>query len=160
MATLSLLDVGPIIFGDQSGIITYLQGKNLLPTSKNCTRSISATAVCGTAMNLGTRNDTTDGLVFRCPSCKTTKGFRDGTFFTKSRLTLQKWMILIYWWVREYPVTQAAEEAQVGRDTAIDVYQWLREVCSRALQPLPIKLGGPGKVVQIDESQFRHKPKV
>ena len=44
--------------------------------------------------------------------------------------------------------------------SAIDVYQWLREVCSTALIQQPIILVGPGKVVQIDESMFKHKPKV
>ena len=51
-----------------------------------------------------------------------------------------------------------------GRDQwahcSIDIYQWLREVCSNKLLQSPIILGGPGVVVQIDESQFRHKPKV
>ena len=47
------------------------------------------------------------------------------------------------------------------RLTRGDVYQWLREVCTtRLIQDPPIVLGGPGKVVQIDESLFRHKPKV
>ena len=88
------------------------------------------------------------------------KALRDGSFFSRSKLPQQKWMVLLYWWVREYPVTNAAEEADVGRDTAINVYQWLREVCSQKLLPQPLKLGGPGIVVQIDESLFRHKPKV
>ncbi len=76
----------------------------------------------------------------------------------KSRLTLQKWMILLYWWVREYPVTDAAEEAEVRRDTTINVYQWFREVCLTKLIQTPICLGRPGGIVQIDESLFTHKP--
>ena len=40
------------------------------------------------------------------------------------------------------------------------MYQWLREVCSTALIQQSIILGGPGKVVQIDESMFKNKPKV
>ena len=51
-------------------------------------------------------------------------------------------------------------EAEIGEDTACDIYQWLREVCSTKLLQLPITLGGPGVIVQIDESQFKHKPKV
>ena len=66
----------------------------------------------------------------------------------------------MYWWVRQYPVTDAAEEAGVARNMAIDVYQWLREVCYAKLSTMNIKLGGPDKVVQIDESLFRHKLKV
>ena len=70
-------------------------------------------------------------------------------------------MVLIYFWVRQYPVTDAHEEAEVGEHTAIDIYQWLREVCSQKLLGDPqIVLGGPHTIVQIDESLFRHKPKV
>ena len=42
----------------------------------------------------------------------------------------------MYWWVRQYPVTDAAEEAGVARNMAIDVYQWLREVCYATLTVL------------------------
>jgi hypothetical protein len=82
-------------------------------------------------------------------------------FFEKSRLPLQKWVILMYMWVRQYPVTDACEEAEVGEHTAIDVYQWLWEVCSQALlNGPPIIFGGQQTVVEIDESLFRHKPRV
>ena len=67
---------------------------------------------------------------------------------------------MIYFWVREYPVTDATEEAEVHKGTAIDVYQWLREVCSTALVNTHIVLGHTGTIVEIDESLFRHKPKV
>ena len=53
-----------------------------------------------------------------------------------------------------------AEEAEISDRVAIDIYQWLREVCTTALLNNPMILGGPGTVVQIDESLFRHKPKV
>ena len=60
--------------------------------------------------------------------------------------------MLLYWWIRQYPVGDAAEEAKVSRETAINVYQWLREVCGTKLLANPIVLGEPGKVVQIDVS--------
>ena len=65
----------------------------------------------------------------------------------------------MYWWVRQYPVTEAAEEAKVSEPTGI---QYLRDICSWRLTTLdaPLLLGGPGIVIQIDESLFRHKPKV
>ena len=153
MATLSILQIGPVIFGPTADLISYLQQKHLLADSQTCVN-------CNTPMDLRKKADISDGCIFRCNSCKTTKSLRVGSFFSKSKLTLQKWLVLLYWWVREYPVSDAAEEAQVGRDTAINVYQWLREVCSTKLLGMNIQLGGPGKVVQIDESLFRHKPKV
>ena len=66
----------------------------------------------------------------------------------------------MYLWVREYPIKDAQEEAEVAHETAVSVYKWLREVCSTKLLQNPTVLGGPGIVVQIDESLFRHKPKV
>ena len=89
-----------------------------------------------------------------------TKSLRTASLFSKSKLPLQKWLILIYWWIRQYPVGDAAEETKVSREMAINVYQWLREVCSTKLLAIPIVLVGPQKVVQIDQSLFRHKPKV
>ena len=77
--------------------------------------------------------------------------------FSKSKLPLQKWLLMLYLWAREYPVSDAAEEAKISSRVAIDIYQWLREVCTAKL--LQIILGGPGVVVHIDESLFRHKPK-
>ena len=150
--TLSLIDVAPVIFGNVEEQIEFLQQKGLLASSKTCS--------CTTPILLGRKSDISDGKIFRCPSCKTTKSLRDGSFFNKSKLPLQKWLIVMYWWIRQYPVTDAAEEARVSRETAINVYQWLREVCTTTLINTPIILGGPQKVVQIDESLFRHKPKV
>ena len=116
---------------------------------------------CNVPMQERERADVSDGVSWYCPQCYTRKSIRDGSFFSKSKITLQKWMILLHFWVHQYPVTDAMQEAEVDRRTAIDVYQWLREICSSSLIHGPqIVLGGPGIVVQIDESLFRHKPKV
>ena len=113
-------------------------------------------------MNWEVRRDVVDGYRWRCPvtTCRKSVGIREGTFFEQTRITLQKWLILINWWVREYAVTDAIEEAEVSKHVGIDVYQWLREVCSTKLMSQRIQLGGPGHIVQIDESLFHHKPKV
>ena len=69
-------------------------------------------------------------------------------------------MLILFYWVREYPVTALADVAGLDPKTAVDAYQWLREVCSTALLQTQTVLGGPNVVVQIDESLFRRKPKV
>ena len=69
-------------------------------------------------------------------------------------------MVAILWWTKQYPVTQMAAEAEITDTVASDIYLWLREVCSAKLLQIPIILGGPGKIAQVDESQFKHKPKV
>ena len=82
--------------------------------------------------------------------------------FEKSKLSLQKWLVLMHWWSREYPVIDAVEEAKVTETTAIQAYQYFHDICSWRLvmHDSPIMLGGPGVVVQIDESLSKHKPKV
>ena len=44
------------------------------------------------------------------------------------------------------PVTEMAMEAEIRQATAVDIYQWLREVCSTKLLATPIQLGGTGVV--------------
>lgn len=85
------MEIGDGILGDPTtdGIITYLQGKNILASTKTCT--------CGVQMNLGTRRDISDGKIFRCSTCKTTKSLRHGSFIDKSNIPFKKWMVLIYW---------------------------------------------------------------
>ena len=115
---------------------------------------------CSVAMTERRTQAGSDGVCWSCPTCKTTKSIRDGSFFSKSKIPLQKWMMALLWWAREYPVTDFADEAEVSNHTACDIYQWLREVCSTKLLQTPIILGGAGVIVQADESQFRHKPKI
>ena len=92
-------------------------------------------------------------------SVKEGSPFETEVFFSKSHITLQKWFLLMFWWSHEYLVTDAKKIADVDEGTAI-VYGWLREICSSKLLQTPIVLGGPGIIVQIDESLFRHKPEV
>lgn len=71
-------------------------------------------------------------------------------------------MVLMYWWACQYPVTDAAQEAKVEKNTTVQAYQYFRDICSWRLlnHDAPLMLGGPSVVVHIDESLFRHKPKV
>ena len=106
------------------------------------------------------REDVSDKFCWWCSQCKTRKTIREGSFFKKSHITLRQWLLLLHLWAKNSPVTSAAEDLEVSRPTAIDAFQWLREVCTTTLLQSPIQLGGPGCVVQINESLFRHKPKV
>ena len=174
---LSILKMGPVLFGSTENLIAYLQRKGLLATNKQCPN-------CAATMVLQRRSDIEDkyrynsgqlilnsiirsNLRWRCPvgRCKKSVSLRDGTFFEKTRISLRQYLLLIYWWSRQYPVTDAAQESEVCRSLAIDLYQWLREICGWRLQNHDdLRLGGAGpthpKVVEIDESCFSHKPKV
>ena len=129
---MSLIQTGPIIFGSTEAIVAFLRRNHLLVATKTCTRQVHtenndacalkySTVIfsCNTAMRERKRRDVSDGICWFCPTCKTTKGIRDSSFFSKSRLPLNKWMIIIYWWTKQYPVNDCMDEAEVDRRSAI-----------------------------------------
>ena len=151
---MSIMTLGPVAFGGTPAIIAFLQRKRVLARDMKC--------ACGAMMELHNRADIRDGYRWRCPDCHKGTSIRKGSFFAKSKMTLQKWVILMHWWARQYPVKDAGQEVGVSEKSAIQVYSWMRDVRSYRLCTVdpPIKLGGPGRVVSIDKSLFSHRPKV
>ena len=91
---------------------------------------------------------------FSVEACRTIKFIRDGSFSAKSKLPLQKWLMALSWWAREYPLTDLADEAEISEGAVCGIYPRIGEVCSTTLLQTPIVI-----VVQADDSHFRHRPK-
>ena len=51
-------------------------------------------------------------------------------------------------------VYDAAKEVKITPKIAIDWYNFCRDICAEHFLANPITIGGPGKVVEIDESKF------
>ena len=83
-------------------------------------------------MNLQARDESvcSDGYGWRCQQCCTFKTVRNDSFFSKSRLSLQKRLLLMHFWSRDCPVTDAADEVEVIEKSAVQVFQYFQEVCS------------------------------
>ncbi len=156
---MSLFSLGAIIFGDKIKLIDWLKNKGLLASSMDCQKCNNGTAMVFTERT--EQGGSKDGYTWRCTHCHTMKTIRAGSFFAKSKLPLNKWVFLLYLWSMDVGVCTAALQAEVSEVTAVDVYQFCRDVCStRLLSDGPTMLGGNGVVVQIDESLFVHKCKV
>ena len=56
-------------------------------------------------------------------------------------------------------MASACTQLGISQVTGVDIYNFLREVCSTELLREPVLLGGPGRIVQIDELLFCHKCK-
>jgi len=54
---------------------------------------------------------------------------REFFFFENSKLSLQQWLILMNWWYRQYPVTDASQEAKVTEATGVQAYQHFWDIC-------------------------------
>ena len=65
----------------------------------------------------------------------------------------------MYFWATKASNKQTQLQTGLSNHTINDAFACLREICGRYLQENPIQLGGPGKIVQVDESQFSHTPK-
>ena len=154
-------DLAPnVIFSkDPNAIVDFMKEHKLLTSSCNC-------LICTKPMEMVTRplSSTSDGFGWRCTNQRCSKRhtyhtIRSGSFFENSKVTLSKWLYIIYLWSHQTKVTAAVKQVDIGEKTVIQMYQYLRDVCSSKLLHTPIQLGGQDVVVQIDESLFKHKSK-
>ena len=60
----------------------------------------------------------------------------------------------MFLWSIQTRVSVAAEQTKITQKNAIDWYNFFRDVCAEYFVNHPVTLGGPGKVVEIDESKF------
>ena len=86
--------------------------------------------------------------------CQTVKSIRDGSFFSMSRLPLRTTLKLMYRWSVTDQVSKTVKECGVSQRVLVDWYNFCRDVCSQYFMDHPVTIGGPGKIVEIDESKF------
>ena len=109
----------------------------------------------------GLRKDfsfSTDQCCWRCSNkaCGKKVSIRQGSWFSNSNLTLQTIVLLTYFWPWVYRTEQefVKHELGISHTTIVDWYNFSREVCISILEKFSQQIGGPGKVVEIDESKF------
>ena len=101
---------------------------------------------------------------WRCPDskCRKTLSYREGSFFQRSRLPIATILKISYLWFRKMRQTDACfdidgQKGRIAKQTFTDWYSFCREVCRvKILNDWENveQLGGPGKIVEIDESAF------
>lgn len=89
---------------------------------------------------------------WRCPKDRKWRSMLEGSYFENMHLTLQQIVVVIYAWAYDCTNQQINEFAKVTGHTSVDYANMLRELCSWKLLQQPILLGGPNRIVQIDES--------
>lgn len=86
--------------------------------------------------------------------CKTKVEFRAGTFFENSKLSIFQILGFVNLWVDAVPLKVICCQLEIDRSAAVNWSSFCREVVLDAFIANPMKLGGPGKIVEIDESKF------
>ena len=85
------------------------------------------------------------------------KSIRDGTFFDKSHLSIQAIMWIVWHFVHKLSENQCKQYTNMGQKSETTVVTWYakcREVCEKWIWANRPKLGGFGKIVEMDESHF------
>ena len=152
---MALEHLGPIIYGSHPSLLQYLKNKHLIASSAICPS-------CSSSMEWKIRANVKDGYTWRCknPACRKMLSIRHDSFFEKSKLSLRTWLHTLYLWDVDTPNKTTAQALGISERVTVDAYNFIHDVCSWKLLQTPIKLGGPGKIIQINESLFKHKPKV
>ena len=93
---------------------------------------------------------------WRCPrkGCQAVSSIRDESFHAGSHIKVDEILAITYWWSRGVPVSVAMHEAGHSPNIIVDWYNFHRDVCAQYFIDHSIMIGGPGKVVEIDESKF------
>ncbi|XP_068214527.1 uncharacterized protein [Palaemon carinicauda] len=87
--------------------------------------------------------------------CRKKIGLKRGSFFERSQLSCQDVFILVCGFVYKFPqYTIRQTYKKFASHTLVDWYNFCRDVCSDILLIDNKKIGGPGHVVEIDESKF------
>lgn len=79
-----------------------------------------------------------------------------GTFFdgVTCRLPVSTVIELIYCFIHSLSIHDAIRECEVNKNTVTDYYNYCRELCATSLAETTSVIGGPGHIVEIDESKF------
>ncbi len=148
---MNIIELAAII-QDVDFTIQYLRDNNLLKKSLKH---------CGHECYQIRHRKTSDNWIFRCRKCRRKFSIRKDSILSKSKLTLQHLLLLIYSFANGFSVSHAGTllKCAVSQRTIIQWYSYLREICSLSLSNTPVYLGENGSVVQIDEANIGAKRK-
>ena len=111
------------------------------------------TCECGTSLCRCADTRTRDGFYMRCPACKQSYSIREKSWFKSVKTPLDTMIKLIYFWCNQFTTKQAVHELSLSKPTVTDYYNMFREICFLEYNT-GSKIGGAGKIVQIDESHL------
>ena len=145
------------ILTDHNGCIEWCKEHNLLASSVKCPR-----AECSNALSWTVRSSSRDGYEWRCSKsgCNGMASIRQNSWFSGSKLSIEKILALTYAWAHKFSASQAVHETSLddettSTETVVDWYNYCREVCAdRIMNHHAGPIGGPGTTVEIDESKF------
>ena len=151
------MDIKTIMNMGDREIIEWLQAEELLKRNVQC-------IACGSFLILADLADRPDKVGWRCLSHDCAKrnhsvSVRTQSFFSGSKLSLKYQLLLALFWAQNIRNNQITRILGLSKTTVTKFFKKFRNLTSLHFQMQPIKLGGPGNIVEIDESAFSRKAK-
>ena len=129
--------------------LRFLRANNLIYTDYWCTN-------CNRSWCWQKRDRNKEGYIWRCLACKKEKSIKADSFFSGSNLTCRIIVCVINYFCADLQVTQTHKllKPHISEKSIIQWYAFCRDVCSSYLLDNPIRIGGPGLTVEVDETKL------
>ncbi|KII66429.1 hypothetical protein RF11_02073 [Thelohanellus kitauei] len=131
------------IASDAVNSIGFLRHYGILPEEMLCEQ-------CSQKMVEHQRNDISDKINFVCNRCNTRKSIRSGSFLKDCKVPIKKFLWVVRMWAHNQ--IGIASFLSISPTTSANMTKSFRKICSWKLSTLNLTLGGPGIIIQIDES--------
>ena len=86
--------------------------------------------------------------------CGSSRSARSSSWFSRSQLQMHEILMFTYYWWTGVPLNFIEKELGVAHQTIIDWASFCRELAIDVVFNNSEKIGGPGTIVEIDESKF------
>lgn len=145
-----ILNLARLIEGEKA--IYFARLKRLIKSSINGKK-------CNSRMTIVKDSNLSDGFRWRCKNsrCKSARSIRDQSFFSRSHLSFSTIISIIYFWCNDLTVKQTCKMLEIDKKTMVDWFRFCRDIVCWYFENEEIsneKIGGVGKIVEIDESVF------
>ncbi|GFX32412.1 mitotic-spindle organizing protein 2A [Trichonephila clavipes] len=144
------------LFGKKA-VLEWCMKEGLIASSYVCPK-------CGKPMELRERTGKSlnNGFEWLCRSQSSVKeenhyvsrSVRKGSWFQLSNMDMCTVLLVMRKWFGRCPQKYAVADLGVGSHTAVDWYNFCREVCIHVLIRDSCKIGGVDAIVEVDESKF------
>lgn len=144
-----MIEMLPVTF-DNAKTIRYLREKGVLYDGVYCHS-------CNVWMSqIRDASRKCDKYSWRCKRCRTKMSIRADSFWDTLKKPLNVALWILYLFANNVQLCAAEDMLcnSITDNTIRDYYNFFRDLMSQHLLANPVSLGGPGRLVQIDESYF------
>lgn len=140
----------PLVAGPEEDCIMFCRDRGIIPDNKDCPS-------CASPMGWkrGPSSLSSDCFYWRCPTCKLTRSIRESSILHKKKLSFKMFIKFLAAWSNRHN-TGVTISAKIGLSRhSVSVWRkLLNNDLAEFLFDNPVRLGGPGIVVELDESKF------